>query len=67
MYLGLMTEACSPSKDVASPLKQPRVIRLTKSGGRLNQRIKNRLQVKGRTADGFQDFGSGCLLLKCFP
>src|SRR5262249_61049876 len=41
-------------------------IRLAKSGGRFDQRLKDRLKIEGRAADHLEHIGSGGLLLKGF-
>src|SRR6516225_8730199 len=43
-----------------------RDIRLTKSGGRLDQRVEHRLQVEGRAANDLEHVGGGGLLLEGF-
>src|SRR6516162_2954842 len=43
-----------------------RDIRLTKSGGRLDQRVEHRLQVEGRAANDLEHVGGGGLLLERF-
>src|SRR5207253_9370168 len=39
-------------------------VRLAKSNGRLNQRIKHRPEIEGRTADDLEHVGGGGLLLE---
>src|SRR5262249_58947539 len=41
-------------------------IRLAKSGGRFDQRLKHRLKIEGRAADDLEHVGGGGLLLQRF-
>jgi hypothetical protein len=53
------------AQTIAKHLKDRRVLRIAQARRGLHQRIKYRLQVKGRPADDLQNFCRGRLLFQC--
>src|SRR5262245_66538613 len=64
----LVRKAMTGSETIcfAFTLMEERTIGVTQPRRRLDQRIKHRLQVKGRAADDLEHVGGGGLLLKGF-